>query len=105
MLANVDLAGRGYNEASARSFLDRLLQRLEAMPGVERASAAGGIPLDMRGIATGVISVEGALFDPERKVLYYNATPGYFATMGMALLEGQTSLPARPHRFAARRRD
>lgn len=93
LLAGVDLAGRGYTEETGRAFLDQLLQRLASVPGVVRASAAANIPLDIRGISTGVIDVEGEPFDPERKILYYNATPGYVATMGMPLLIGHDLAP------------
>ena len=93
LLGQIDLAGRGYTEEKARVFLDQLLQRLESAPGVERAAAAGLIPLDIRGINDGVIDVEGAEFDPGRKILYYNATPGYFATMGMRFVDGQDLTP------------
>jgi predicted permease len=93
LLGQIDLAGRGYTQETARVFLDQVLQRLANTPGVERASAAALIPLDIRGINTGVIDVEGAEFDPERKILYYNATPGYFATMGMRFVDGQDLTP------------
>jgi len=88
MLGHVDLAGRGYTKETGGVFLDQLLQKLEASPGVERASAAAMMPLDIRGLNTGVINVEGAPFDPERKALWYNVTPGYFASMGMPFVEG-----------------
>ncbi|MDP9099785.1 MAG: ABC transporter permease [Verrucomicrobiota bacterium] len=93
LIANVDLGGRGYDQAKGRVFLDQLLQRLAQTPGVARASAASNIPLDVREMATGVIDVIGAPFDPERKVLYYNVTPGYFETMGMPFLEGRDLSP------------
>ena len=93
MLANVDLAGRGYSAEAGRRFLEQLVQRIETMPGVERASVAAIIPLDIRGMNPGVIEVEGAPFDPERKILWYNITPGYFATMGMPFIEGRDVAP------------
>jgi predicted permease len=93
MLGHVDLAGRGYTKETSRVFLDQLLQKLEASPGVERASAAAMMPLDIRGLNTGVIDVEGAPFDPERKALWYNVTPGYFASMGMPFVEGRDLSP------------
>ncbi|MFL6530856.1 MAG: ADOP family duplicated permease, partial [Chthoniobacterales bacterium] len=93
MLAGVDLAGRGYTTEKANIFLEQVRQRLELAPGVEHVAAAAEIPLDIRGIATGVIDVEGAPFDPERKILYYNITPGYFATMGMPLIDGHDLAP------------
>jgi hypothetical protein len=33
MLANLDLAGRGYTEETGRAFLEQLVQRLESSPG------------------------------------------------------------------------
>lgn len=93
MLGGVDLAGRGYNKETGRVFLDQLLQKLEATPGVERASAAALVPLDIRGINTGVVDVEGAPFDPERKALWFNVTPGYFASMGMPFVDGRDLSP------------
>jgi predicted permease len=93
MLANVDLAGRGYDQEKGRLFLDQLLRRLDETPGVEHASAASNLPLDVRGISTGVIDVIGEPFDPERKILYYNVTPGYFETMGMPFLDGRDLSP------------
>ena len=93
MLANVDLAGRGYSADAGRQFLDQVLQRLETMPGVERASAAAIIPLDIRGMNPGVISVEGEPFDPERKINFYNITSGYFASMGMPFVDGRDLAP------------
>jgi predicted permease len=88
MLAYVDLAGRGYNRQTGGALLDELLARFEEIPGVERAAAANYVPLDIRGVSTGVISIPGKEFDPNRKILYYEATAGYFATMGMPLVEG-----------------
>jgi putative ABC transport system permease protein len=93
LLAQIDLAGRGYSKEKARVFLDQLLPRLEMLPEVEHASAAGNIPLDIRGLATGVIDVEGAPFDPQRKILYYNVAPSYFATMGMPFRDGHDLAP------------
>ena len=103
-LANVDLAGRGYSAEAGRRFLDQLVQRLETMPGVERASTAGLIPLDIRGINSGVISVEGAPDDPNRNINFYNVTSGYFATMDMVIDPGARPGAALAHRPALRRR-
>jgi predicted permease len=93
MLAAVDLGGRGYTKQTGGTFLDRVLQRLASSPEVESASAAALVPLDLRGMPTGVISIVGKPFDPERKILYYGATPGYFATMGMTFVDGHDLAP------------
>jgi predicted permease len=93
MLATVDLAGRGYDQARGQQFMSELMHRLEARPGVARSALAGIVPLDFRGMPTGVIDVEGKAFDPERKILYANVTPGYFATLGVPILEGEDLAP------------
>jgi hypothetical protein len=40
-----------------------------------------------------VISVVGEPFDAQRKTLYFNASPGYFETMGMAFIDGRDLAP------------
>ena len=95
LLVSLDLGSRGYNGQTGGALLDDLLQRLNELPVVEHAAAANAFPLDFRGISTGVISVEGQPFDPDRKILYYNVTAGYFASMGIPLVAG-TDLAARP---------
>ncbi len=93
MLATFDLAGRGYDQVRGEAFLSQLLQRLESQAGIAHAAAAGIVPLDFRGYPNGVIDVEGKSFDPERKILYQNVTPGYFATMSIPLLAGHDLAP------------
>jgi predicted permease len=93
MLAYLDVGGRGYNRKTGGTLIDEIVQRLEKTPGVERAAAASYVPLDIRGVSTGVISIAGKEFDPNRKILYYHATAGYFATMGIPFLDGEDLAP------------
>jgi predicted permease len=93
MLGAIDLGGRGYTRETSTVLLERLLDQLRATPGVTHAAAASLVPLDLRGLPTGVISVQGKPFDSERKILYYGVSPGYFATMGMPLLDGRDLAP------------
>ncbi len=93
LLAGLDLGGRGYNAQTGGALLDDLLQRLNSLPGVARAAAANFVPLDLRGVSTGVISIVGKVFDPNRKILYYHATPGYFATLGIPFVAGTDLAP------------
>ena len=93
MLASVDLGGRGYNGNTGGALLDDLLQRLAALPNVECAAAANYVPLDIHGPETGVISIEGKEFDPNRKILYYRVTSDYFATLGIPLMAGTDIAP------------
>ena len=93
MLVSLDLGGRGYTGATGGALVDELLQRLAALPGVENAAAANYVPLDLRGAATGVISMPGREFDPNRKITYYSITPKYFATLGIPLISGTDLAP------------
>jgi predicted permease len=93
MLASIDLGGRGYSAATGGALLDDLLPRLAALPGVDHAAAANHVPLDLHGPATGVISIEGKEFDPNRKILYYHVTSDYFVTLGIPLAAGTDLAP------------
>ena len=93
MLAGIDLGGRGYNKETGGVLLDEVLRRLADLPGVERVSAANHVPLDLRGVSTGVISIEGKEFDPNRKILYYHVASDYFATMGIPFTAGTDLAP------------
>jgi predicted permease len=94
MLVNVDLGGRGYTEDRARTFLATLFRELEQVPGFVAASAAQAVPLDIRGIPRGNIAVQGRGPDePVEQIFYYQATPGYFRTMGVDFVEGDDLAP------------
>jgi len=93
LLLGLDFGGRGYNAQTGGALLDDLLQRLKTLPGVAGASAANIVPLDLRGIPTGVISIQGREFDPNRRILYYRVTSGYFATLGIPLVAGTDLAP------------
>ncbi|HSR51647.1 MAG TPA: ADOP family duplicated permease [Acidobacteriota bacterium] len=75
----------------AGGFYQRLLDRLEAMPGVESASGVNRGPLAGNWWNT-TFSVEGRHYsDPSDRpnALERVVTPGYFQTMGIPLLEGR----------------
>lgn len=91
LLANVDLAGRGYNQQTGTTLLTNLLPRLSALPGIESVSAASAVPLDVRGLPRSNIKVEGKSDNPAHpeQIIFYHITPGYFATLGIPFVEGR----------------
>lgn len=93
MLASVDLGGRGYDGERGRRFLEEALRRLRDTPGVVATAAAANVPLDVRGLATGVFAADGKPFDPNWKALYFDVTPGYFAAMGLTFIDGNDLAP------------
>ena len=73
------------------NFSAELARRIEALPGVERASLAFPLPLTGN-LANGRYGTEEALTDPEsfRQAAYRSVRPGYFEAMGTRLLAGRT---------------
>jgi predicted permease len=76
---------------SQRVFTERLLERLEAIPGVERAALGWVMPVWQFNVAAS-FTVDGQA-EPQKgraPLRYLNGiTPGYFKTLGMRLLEGR----------------
>jgi putative ABC transport system permease protein len=90
LLASYDLTGRNFNEASARDFAGRLLDRLRAAPGVEAAAITTSVPLDIHGLPLRSFVIEGrARPDGAADQALSNiVTPGYWPAMGIPLVRG-----------------
>jgi predicted permease len=97
LLAAYDLSGRTLTDQASREFADRLLERLRAVPGARAAAIATQVPLDIHGLPLRAFVIEGrARSDgqPDRAISN-TVTHGYFATMGIPLLQG-TDFAAQP---------
>ena len=88
-------AARYNDDASLRTFSDRLLERVRALPGVQSAGLTSSIPFG-GDYSDSVILAEGyqmapgeSLISPYRIVV----TPGYFETMGMTIRSGRGFAP------------
>jgi len=90
LLASYDLTGRPVDSASSLDFARRLLARLRAIPSVESAAIAVSVPLDIHGLPQRSFSVEGRVRTDGGvdQALTNTVTPGYFRTMGVAMLAG-----------------
>src|SRR4030095_15006245 len=77
--------------SNAADFYDRVLQRVSALPNVERAALAMKTPVDALGLrVTFSTSAPGALpVDAGSKVLVSPITPDYFATTGIGIKSGR----------------
>jgi predicted permease len=91
VLASLDLQPGGYEGEAGRAFHRELLRRVEALPGVRAASLATHVPLSLGGGSDTNGTIEGyELRENEHMVLFYNrVSPGYFDTLGVALVEGR----------------
>jgi len=87
----VNLLAAGYDVPRAKNLQDALIDRVQAMPGVELAAYARVTPFSYRGYTSAAIAINGYEPGPnERPTLEYNEVgPAYFATMGIPLLSGR----------------
>jgi predicted permease len=73
-------------------FYDSLIERLEAVPGVTRAGAINALPLfgGTGNLATVIEEFPPAEGEFPPGFYIHRATPGYFETMGIPVVEGRT---------------
>ncbi len=82
---------RGYDDEQTQQFFSRVIDRVRALPGVETASLVSHLPLTLS------IRTSGALPEGQPEVAprdfpdidNTNVWPGYFQTLGIALLSGR----------------
>ena len=91
LLAEYDLTGRPVDETGMRRFAAMLLAKLRALPAVRGAAIASAVPLDIHGLPTRFISVEGRPRNEASpdQALANTVTPGYSRVMGIPLLQGK----------------
>jgi len=85
----------GYNEPQARQFLQALLQRVRALPGVESASLAATVPMGYYSNGYDGLQIVGYEPAPGQDLPHagFNAvSPDYFHTMRIALVRGRVFL-------------
>lgn len=80
-----------YAGPKAALFARELVEKLEALPGVERAALGTNVPLDGNSSAN-VATIEGRELsgpDDEIRVYVHRITPGFFGTLGTPLAAGR----------------
>jgi predicted permease len=104
LVAQVGLVEQRYTPETRLAMLEAAVERVEALPGVERASFSFGMPLSIRHGRTSGADVQ--VVEPGAKP--FNAhwaenivSPGYFETLGIALRRGR-DLTAADRRGAPR---
>ena len=88
----------GYSSQASRSFFDRLLQRVDNLPGVVAASAAVSSPLSGP-FSTNIITVPGYVSPPNEvwipdpdspgRIAFDYIGPDYFKSLGTGLVAGR----------------
>jgi len=87
----VSLVAAGYDESRARTFQNELIDRLNAVPGIDSSAYGSAMPLGVRGFSSSPIAVDGYQPSPNEQpeVEYNPVSPSYFATLGIPLFSGR----------------
>jgi predicted permease len=92
MLADTDLSMAGYTGDSAPSMQKRMLQAMQAIPGVEAAGLADTVPFAM-GVGDKNVFPDNAVdlrpVHATTDAYYFHVAPGFFRAAGTTLLSGR----------------
>ncbi len=91
LISYVDMVAGGYDGPRIRNFQDRLLERVQALPGVRSAAWSRAVPFSYRSYPSAPIAVPGFVAAPgEQPVVEYNEVgPAYLSTMRLGLVSGR----------------
>jgi len=94
LVESYDLSLNGYKEAEGITFHRQVLEKAQALPGVQSASLADWVPLGFSSNSDEFIP-EGYVPRPQEEIVagVAHVSPGYFATMEIPLLQGRDFLP------------
>jgi len=89
-LFSVDLAKQNYDKVHGAAYIRRLLDDIEALPGVRGVSIARYIPCDLQGGDGGFSDEQGSSRPADAlHVLSNTVDVGYFQVMGIPMLKGR----------------
>jgi len=95
LAATVTTPTARYPDNAARmQFLDAVLERTAALPGITRVASTQSVPFFGDYVASLVIDGDEEPETPFPSANFYAVTPGYFETMGVRLLRGRAFTPA-----------
>jgi len=82
-------ASNGYSDADAKRVMRELLEKLENMPGVERAAVANAHILTGGTSSSSMTIQSDQRIVADRAVHFMRVSPGFFATLGTRLVAGR----------------
>ena len=91
LTTGVDMIAAGYDPPRIKSFEYRMLDRIQAMPGVESAVFTRVAPISYKSYSAAPIAVAGYETQPGEQpmVQYDEVGPAFLATMGIPLMSGR----------------
>ncbi len=80
------------DDATRQALVERMVERLAALPGVEHAAAASFVPLGFLGYFAMAMEVDGYVPQPGESMSFLtnSISAGYFETMGIPVVEGRS---------------
>jgi predicted permease len=95
LLMTLDPDHSSYKSKPLAAPYQRLLERLQSIPGVRSASITACTPLQGCGTGSRFLKAEGFMEQPEQRLrpAIYFVTPRYFETLGIPLLAGRDFSP------------
>jgi predicted permease len=88
LAVSFDTVTQGYSAEDGARFREALLERARALPGVRAAALTEVLPLSERAIADD-FAFQGGPADVRERSYLTSVSPGYFATLGIALVAGR----------------
>jgi predicted permease len=91
LTTSVDLFTAGYDAQRAKNFQEALIDRVQALGGVESAALSRITPFSYRSYASAPIAVDGYDAPPDQQPTaeYNEVGPGFLATIGIPLVAGR----------------
>jgi predicted permease len=91
LTTSVDLFTAGYDPQRARAFQDEVVDRLQAIGGVESVAFSRLTPFSYRTYSSAPIAVDGYDVPPDQQPTaeYNEIGPGFLATVGIPLMSGR----------------
>jgi len=91
LLVDVNTLAAGYSDSAGAALVDRLLERVRALPGVRSAAVATQLPLGFGGFSDMSVEIDGYTFreNEDRTALISWVSAQYFETAGVPILRGR----------------
>ena len=88
---SVDLGLQGYSREAQAAFINRALETVTAVPGVDRAAFTTVLPLGGRFYGAGIVREDDAGDATSQTAGFASVTPEYFDAMRMPIVAGRAS--------------
>jgi len=96
LVSSVDMISAGYDGPRIRNFQDQLVERVQALAGVQSMVWSRSVPFSYRSYPSSPVAVDGFETQPgEQPTVDYNEVgAAYFSTMGLPLVSGREFITA-----------